>query len=126
MIETKIFQCGATSIRVFVTAWKSDKMTPAKFKCVIEHENHSPSAITAERDSALQAERECVESFLAYFSGKDRRAHQVTKDQRPAVEPAATEHVGGGGNVKPVPSKPEKPLRPKPPAAKHRIDDFDY
>lgn len=112
MIDTKIFQLGATSIQVFVTDWKRDKITPMKFKCVIEHASHSPSAFTAERENALAAERECVEAFIAFFSKRPAKGiHDATKAMRPTSEPDPA---------------PDKPLPPAKKVAKPKSDDFEY
>lgn len=104
MIDTKIWGLGATSISVTISHWKADKITPAKFKCAITHAGSGPSAIIAERDTALAAERECCEAFIAHFSGKKQSIHAGTKALRPS-EPAA---------------KPEKVKPAK------KADDFEY
>jgi len=105
MIDPKIFTHGATSIEVMISVWKSDKKTAAKYKCVIRHENHSPSMFSAERETALAAEREACEAFLAYFSKRTNRVHPMTMSQRPTDKPAL-----------PEPKKQAKPV----------IDDYEY
>lgn len=87
MIDSRIFQLGATAISVAVVKWKSDKKTPALFRCEISHEGHNPSKFAAERDTSLAAERECVESFINYFSKRSRPAHEATLELRPADKP---------------------------------------
>lgn len=115
MIDTKIFSHGAVSILIEVASWKGDKVTPKTYKCTVTAESHSPSAVVAVRDTAIAAERECVEKFLELFSKKERRVHPATKDKRvsdekPVVVPQVKEAP------LPAPKKPAKPI----------ADDFEY
>lgn len=83
MIDNRIFKEGATSITIEVAEWDSKKTKPTKFRCVITQEGRSgPNAFTATRDSELAAERECVESFLKYFTGKKHSVHPGTRSLR--------------------------------------------
>lgn len=92
MIDTKIFGLGASSITIEVSQWKPDKVTPKMFKCIIRHDGHSPSAVTAERDNALAAERECVERFMTVFEKRKRGISHVVKAKRKSDEPDEFEY----------------------------------
>lgn len=109
MIDTKIFALGATSISVEVSKWKSDGVTPAMYRCRISTFGGGPDSIIAERDTALQAERECTESYINYFKDKKRKVHPATINMRDKEAPEPDK-------AGPSPSKP----------AKKRDDDFEY
>ena len=144
MIDSKIFATGAVSITVEVSKWKGDKKTPAKFKCTIRDERHTPSAFVAERDNALAAERECVEAYLAHYGDKKLSLHPATRKARqsdePEIEPDEKPNPKvGAPKPPPAPLKPVSPVRPLTiqksgqiplPAAKKQVrredDDFEY
>lgn len=112
MIDTKIFATGAVSITVEVSKWKGDKKTPAKFKCTIRDERHTPSAFVAERDNALAAERECVEAYLAHYGDKKLSLHPATRKARQSDEP----EIEPDEKPKPQAPKPKVEAQKSPPA----------
>ena len=116
MIDTKIFAAGAVSILIEVSKWKGDKKTPAKFKCTIRDERHSPSAFVAERDTALAAERECCEAYLAHYADKKLRLHPATMKARPSDEPEIEPEVQREEKAKPPSTKPKVEATKPPPA----------
>ena len=111
MIDSKIFTLGATSISIEVSRWKKDGKTPAAYRCRITHESNNPSGIAAERETALQAERDCVESFVNHFTEKPRRA----AGQTVRLRQAQSEQQG----ALPSGPAPKKSVKPK-------TDDFEY
>ena len=93
MIDSRIFQHGATSINIAVTKWKSDKTTPMMYSCTIKTDTNSPDSVVAERDSAAAAERECVERFISLFEKRKRGIHDATKIKRVSGEVATPKQV---------------------------------
>lgn len=110
MIDTKIFEFGATSITVEVAKWKSDGSTPATYRCRIGTYGGGPDEIIAERESAISAERECTAAFIEHFKGRKRKPHPATINIRDKL-PAEAGDSTGPSAVKP---------------ARKRQDDYEY
>ena len=113
MIDSKIWALGAIRISVEVAEWRGNKTSPASFICRIEHSASDP-AITATRPNALEAEREAVAAFIAFWEPRQgRRTHPGrTLDRKLAP--------GEKAEAPPL-NTAKRPAAPKP-----EPDDFEY